>query len=96
MINFLLTLQSTAADLTNGLFYVGYGSYRNPGYQFIPGLVPTVSTEHQIDLWFAFQRAANALPVAATNLAKTGQITSAQAEFARGHCGGCQRRRRQH
>src|SRR5208283_5618057 len=33
----------------------------------------------QIDLWFAFQRAANALPVAATNLAKTGQITSAQA-----------------
>ncbi len=79
MINFLLTLQSTAADLTNGLFYLGYGSYQNPGYQFIPGLVLTVSTEHQIDLWFAFQRAANALPVAATNLTKTGQITSAQA-----------------
>ena len=79
MINFLLTLQSTAADLTNGLFYEGYGSYQNPGYQFVPGLVPTVSTEHQIDLWFAFQRAANALPVAATNLTKTGQITSAQA-----------------
>jgi hypothetical protein len=79
MINFLLTLQSTAADLTNGLFYLGYGSYVNPGYQFVPGLVRTVSTEHQIDLWFAFQRAANALPVAATNLTKTGQITSAQA-----------------
>ena len=78
MINFLLTLQSTASDLTNGLFYEGYGSYRNPGYQFIPGFVPTVSTEHQIDLWFAFQRAANALPVAATNLAKIGAITSAQ------------------
>jgi hypothetical protein len=79
MITFLLTLQSTAADLTNGLFYEGYGSYQNPGYQFVPGLVPTVSTEHQIDLWFAFQRAANALPVAAINLTKTGQITSAQA-----------------
>ena len=79
MINFLLTLQSTAADLTSGLFYLGYGSYENPGYQFIPGLVRTVSTEHQIDLWFAFQRASNSLPVAATNLTKTGQVTSAQA-----------------
>jgi hypothetical protein len=78
MINFLLTLQSTAADLTHGLFYEGYGLYQNPGYQFVPGFVPTVSTEHQIDLWFAFQRAANVLPVAATNLTKTGQITSAQ------------------
>ena len=79
MINFLLTLQSTAADLTNGLFYEGHGFYQNPGYQFVPGPVTTVSTEHQIDLWFAFQRAANALPVAATNLTKTGQINSAQA-----------------
>ncbi|MGO8792687.1 MAG: hypothetical protein ACLQVL_35595 [Terriglobia bacterium] len=79
MINFLLTLQSTAADLTNGLFYEGYGSYQNPGYQFIPGLVRTVSTEHQIDLWFAFQRAANVLPTSATFLSKTQQITSAQA-----------------
>jgi hypothetical protein len=80
IINFLLTLQSTATDLTSGLFYEGYGSYINPGYQFVPGPVLTVSTEHQIDLWFAFQRVANALPVAATNLGKTGQITSAQAE----------------
>ncbi len=78
MINFLLTLQSTAADLTNGLFYEGYGRYQDPGYQLIPGLVSTVSTEHQIDLWFAFQRAANVLPVAAISLTKTGQITSAQ------------------
>jgi hypothetical protein len=78
MVNFLLTLQSKAADLTNGLFYLGYGSYQNPGYQFVPGLVTTVSTEHQIDLWFAFQRAAGVLPLAATALTKTGQITSAQ------------------
>jgi len=79
MINFLLTLQSKAVDLTNGLFYEGYGSYQNPGYQFIPGAVATVSTEHQIDLWFAFQRAASVLPLAATFLRKTGQINSAQA-----------------
>ncbi len=79
MIAFLLSLQSTASDLTNGLFYEGYGSYVDPGYQFVPGAVLTVSTEHQIDLWFAFQRAANLLPVAATNLLKTGQITSSQA-----------------
>jgi hypothetical protein len=79
MINFLLTLQSNAKNLTQGLFYEGYGSYQNPGYQFVPGLVTTVSTEHQIDLWFAFQRAANVLSLASTTLAKTGQITSAQA-----------------
>ncbi len=79
MISFLLTLQSKAEDLTNGLFYEGYGGYQNPGYQFIPGLVTTVSTEHQIDLWFALQRAASVLPAAATFLTKTGQITSAQA-----------------
>ena len=79
MVNFLLSLQSTAPDLTHGLFYEGYGSYQNPGYQFVPGLVTTVSTEHQIDLWFAFQRAANALPAAAIALSKTQQITSAQA-----------------
>ena len=80
MINFLLTLQSKAGDLTNGLFYLGYGTYINPGYQFVPGLQATVSTEHQIDLYFAFMRAAGVLPVAAVALAKTGTITPAQAQ----------------
>ncbi|HUY12395.1 MAG TPA: hypothetical protein VMX16_02040 [Terriglobia bacterium] len=80
MINFLLTLQSPANDLTNGLFYLGYGKYQDPGYQFIPGLIETVSTEHQADLFFAFMRAADVLPTAATQLMKTGQITSAQAQ----------------
>jgi hypothetical protein len=79
MITFLLTLESTASDLTSGLFYLGYGRYLDPGYQYVPGIVPSVSTEHQIDLWFAFQRAAAVLPVAATTLAKTVAITSAQA-----------------
>jgi hypothetical protein len=79
MINFLLTLQSTASDLTNGLFYLGWGSYENPGYQFVPGLRQRVSTEHQIDLYFAFMRSAATLPTAAIQLQKTNLITSDQA-----------------
>ncbi len=79
MIEFLLTLQSNASDLTRGLFCEGYGQYVNPGYQFVPGLVKTIATEHQIDLWFAFMRAAGVLSNAAINLQKTGLITSAQA-----------------
>ena len=80
MISFLLTLQSTANDLTNGLFYLGYGSYVDPGYQYVPGLKETVSTEHQVDVYFAFMRAVAVLPVAATQLSKAGQITPAQAQ----------------
>ena len=80
MLNFLLTLQSTASDLTNGFFYLGYGAYADPGYQFIPGLQTTVSTEHQVDLYFALMRAAGVLPVAAVALSKTGTITPAQAQ----------------
>ncbi len=80
MIDFLFTLQSPANDLTNGLFYLGYGKYQDPGYQFIPGLIQTVSTEHQADLYFAFMRAAEVLPTAATQLLKTVRITSAQAQ----------------
>ncbi|MGH9431175.1 MAG: hypothetical protein ACRD3T_06505 [Terriglobia bacterium] len=80
VINFLVTLQSAANDLTNGLFYLGYGHYEDPGYQFMPGLIATVSTEHQADLYFAFMRAADVLPTAATQLLKTGQITSTQAQ----------------
>ncbi len=79
MINFLLTLQSAAADLTNSLFYLGYGKYMDPGYQFVPGRQQSISTEHQVDLYFAFKRAALLLPTAATQLLKTGAITPAQA-----------------
>ena len=95
MLDFLLTLQSAggggygvglygiapygAGDITTGLFYLGYGSYINPGYQFVPGLQYRVSTEHQIDLYFAFQRSAATLPTAAIQLQKTGTITATQA-----------------
>jgi len=95
MLEFLLTLQSTGGggygvglygiapygvgDITTGLFYLGYGSYVNPGYQFVPGIQYRVSTEHQIDLYFAFQRSAATLPTAAIQLQKTGTITATQA-----------------
>jgi hypothetical protein len=79
MLTFLLTLQSAANDLTNGLFYLGYGSYVNPGYQFVPGIQYRVSTEHQVDLYFAFMRSAATLPTAAIQLQKTNSITAAQA-----------------
>lgn len=80
MVNFLLTLRSAANDRTNGLFYLGYGQYVDPGYQFVPGLKQTVSTEHQVDIYFALMRAAGALSVAATQLLKSGLVTSAQAQ----------------
>ena len=79
MISFLLTLQSTAGDLTNGFFYLGYGAYQDPGYQYVPGLQATVSTEHQVDMYFALVRSANVLPAAAANLLATGNLTQAQA-----------------
>jgi hypothetical protein len=80
MLTFLMTLQSSAADLTNGLFYLGWGQYKDPGYQFVPGMQWRVSTEHNVDLYFAFLRAAQVLPTAAIQLLKTGSITTAQAE----------------
>ncbi|HMD97334.1 MAG TPA: hypothetical protein VKM93_08435 [Terriglobia bacterium] len=79
MINFLLTLQSNAGDLTQGLFYLGYGMYQDPGYQYVPGKMLRVSTEHNVDVYFAFMRASGVLGLAATQLLKTATITSAQA-----------------
>jgi hypothetical protein len=79
MLIFLLGLQSTDPDLRGGLLYAGYGRYQDPGYQFIPGLQNYVSTEHNIDAYFAFKRAAMVLPTAAANLLKTRAITAVQA-----------------
>jgi hypothetical protein len=79
MLNFLLTLESTDADLRNGLLKGGFGRYVDPGYHFEPGLREWVSTEHNIDAWYAFRRAARVLPSAATELLKRGLITGAQA-----------------
>ncbi|MGH9771994.1 MAG: hypothetical protein ACRD4Q_09895, partial [Candidatus Acidiferrales bacterium] len=78
MIDFLLTLQSSANDLTKDLFYLGIGKYVDPGYQWVPGLQTSVSTEHQADIYFAFMRAAGVLQTASIQLLKTGNITKAQ------------------
>lgn len=71
MVTFLLTLQSTAADLTNGMFYGGFGAYEDPGYQYVPGQQMFVSTEHQVDLYFAFKRLAPQLTLAGGSYATT-------------------------
>ncbi|MGH9377156.1 MAG: hypothetical protein ACRD1I_00020 [Terriglobia bacterium] len=78
MINYLLTLQSSANDLTANLFYLGVGAYKDPGYQWVPDLQTSVSTEHQVDVYFAFMRAAGVLATAAIQLLKTGTITKAE------------------
>lgn len=79
MINFIETLKSPASDLTNSLYYLGWGRYQNPGYEYIPGLQSSVSTEHQGDLYFAWKVAAGILPTAASALEQQGLITSDQA-----------------
>jgi hypothetical protein len=79
MINFIETLKSTASDLTNSLYYLGWGKYQDPGYQFIAGKILTISTEHNIDVYFAWQRASQILPTAASALLAAGTISSSQA-----------------
>lgn len=84
MINFLLTLQSSVSDLTHGLFYLGLGKYEDPGYQWVPALQTSVSTEHQVDVYFAFMRCAGVLQTAAIQLLKTTTITQAQSKSLQG------------
>ncbi|MBI4166072.1 MAG: hypothetical protein HY508_10115, partial [Acidobacteria bacterium] len=79
MLSFLLALESADADLRNGLLKGGYGAFLDPGYHYEPGLREWVSTEHNIDAYYAFRRAARVLPTAAAELAKRGAITSVQA-----------------
>ncbi len=79
MLSFLLTLESADADLRNGLLKGGYGQFLDPGYHYEPGPREWVSTEHNIDAYYAFKRAARVLPTAAAELLKRGLITSAQA-----------------
>ena len=78
ILNFLFSLQSTAADLTHNLVTLGWGKYQDPGYQYVPGQMATVSTEHNIDCYFALDKASRVLPTAALNLLNRGLITSAE------------------
>ena len=79
LLNFILTLESTDADLRNGLYKGGYGRYEDPGYHYIPGAMTWVSTEHNLGVFFAFRRAAKLLPTAAIVLEKMGLITPVEA-----------------
>jgi len=79
MLNFILTLESSDPDLRNGLFYGGFGTYEDPGYHYVPPLCEWCSTEHNVDLYFAFRRAAKILPVAAIELLKRDLVTAAEA-----------------
>ncbi len=78
MLTFLFSLQSTATDLTHNLITLGSGKYQDPGYQYIPGPIAVVSTEHNVDCYFAFDKAARVLPTAALNLLNLGVIGPAQ------------------
>lgn len=78
MLNYLFSQQCTAEDARHNLIMVGWGRYQNPGYQYVPGQRTSVSTEHNIDCYFAFDKAARVLPTAAQNLYDRGLITPAQ------------------
>jgi len=78
LLNFLFSLQSAASDLTQNLIALGWGLYQDPGYQYVPGRIATVSTEDNIDCYFAFDKAARVLPTAAQSLLTSGLITQDQ------------------
>lgn len=78
MLNFLFSLQSTAADLRQNLIMLGWGRYEDPGYRYLPGQLTSVSTEHNLDCYFAFAKAARVLPTAAQNLVNRGWIDQVQ------------------
>ena len=78
MLNFLFSLQSTAPDPRQNLILGGWGRYQDPGYQYVPGQLTWVSTEHNVDCYFAFDKAARLLPSAAQNLYQRALITQTQ------------------
>ncbi|MEJ2010128.1 MAG: hypothetical protein P8Z30_18565, partial [Acidobacteriota bacterium] len=87
MLNFLFSMQSTDADARQNLIKVGWGVYQDPGYQYVPGPISNVSTEHNIDCYFAFEKAARVLPTAAQSLFTQGLITQTQADQLRALAG---------
>jgi hypothetical protein len=78
MLNFLFSIQSTAADARQNLIMLGWGKYVDPGYRYVPGQITSTSTEHNIDCYFAFDKASRVLPTAAQNLFDQGLITGDQ------------------
>ena len=83
MLSYLFTQQCTVADLRQNLIMLGWGRYQDPGYQYVPGPHTSASTEHNVDAYFAFDKAARVLPSAAQNLLDRGLISQSQADSLR-------------
>lgn len=83
MLNFLFSLQSTEADARQNLITIGWGRYQDPGYHYVPAQQTSVSTEHNIDCYFALDKASRVLPTAAQNLFNRGLITQEQYDSLR-------------
>jgi hypothetical protein len=79
ILNFLFSLQSAATDARQNLLTMGWGIYQDPGYQYLPGPISSVSTADNITAYFAFDKAASVLPTAAQRLLTQGLITQAEA-----------------
>lgn len=78
ILSFLFSLQSAATGARHNLITIGWGRYENPGYLYIPTQLTSVSTEHNIDCYFAFDKASRVLPTAAQSLLDRGLITKSQ------------------
>ncbi|HKT11745.1 MAG TPA: hypothetical protein VJW77_07955 [Terriglobia bacterium] len=79
MLNLLFFLQSTATDARQKLITAGWGTYQDPGYQYVPGQIASVNTSDNIVCWFAFDKASRVLPAAAQTLLAQGLVTEAEA-----------------
>ncbi len=75
MLNLLFFLQSTATDARQNLITAGWGIYQDPGYQYVPGQISSVSTDDNMVCWFAFDKASRVLPAAAQTLLAEGWVT---------------------
>ena len=75
MLNLLFFLQSTATDERQNLITAGWGTYQDPGYQYVPGQISSVYTADNIGCYFAFDKAARVLPSAAQTLLAEGLVT---------------------
>jgi hypothetical protein len=77
-LNFLFSLQCASSDLRRNLILGGWGTYQDPGYRYVPGQLTWVSTEHNVDCYFAFDKASRVLPAAAEALRQRALITPDQ------------------
>jgi len=78
MLEFLFSLQFTGSGPRHNLIQAGWGRYQDPGYQYVPGQLDWISTEHNLDCYFAFDKAARVLPTAALNLLNRSRLTPTQ------------------